>query len=155
MVEQIIEIIEMLGRDPHRLAQDPCVGAFAADQALAHPLVHQRLDRLAIELDVEPFGHPPDFGAERGIAVDHRHPVDRLVEIFDDRLRPDQRDALVGLDHHRRFARRVQVDELVALFPRVLAHQLMADAFLGKDQPDLARKGAQRELEELPHGGQL
>jgi hypothetical protein len=29
----------------------------------------------------------------------------------------------------------------------------MADAFLGEDQANLARKGAQRELEELPHGG--
>jgi hypothetical protein len=29
----------------------------------------------------------------------------------------------------------------------------MPDALLGEDQPDLARKGAQRELEELPHGG--
>ena len=47
---------------------------------------------------------------------------------------------------------RVQVDELVALLPRVLAHQLMADALLGEDQADLARKGAERELEELPHG---
>ena len=66
--------------------------------------------------------------------------------------RADERDALVGLDHHRRLAGRVQVDELVALLPRILAHQLVADALLGEDQPDLARKRAQRELEELPHG---
>jgi len=78
------------------------------------------------------------LGAERGIAVDHRHAVDRLIEIFDDRLRADQRDALIGLDHHRRLARRIQVDELVPLLPRVLAHQLMADALLREDKPNLS-----------------
>ena len=41
------------------------------------------------------------------------------------------------------------------LLPRVLAHQLMADALLGEDEADLAGKGAQRELEELPHARQL
>jgi len=61
-----------------------------------------------------------------------------LIEIFDDRLRADERDALVGLDHHRSFARGVQIDELVALLPRVLAHQLMPDPLLGEDEPDLA-----------------
>ena len=84
--------------------------------------------------------------------MDHRHAVDCLVEIFDDRLRSDKRDALVGLDHRRSFARRVQIHELVALLPWVLAHQLMADALLCEHEPNLARKGAQRELEELPHG---
>ncbi len=84
--------------------------------------------------------------------MDHGHAVDRLVEIFDDRLRPDQGDALVRIDHHRSLARGVQVDELVAFLPGILAHQLVADALLREDQADLARKGAQRELEELPHG---
>src|SRR3712207_7575985 len=41
----------------------------------------QRLDDLPVELDVEPFGHAPDLGSQRGIAVDHRHSVDRLVQI--------------------------------------------------------------------------
>ena len=112
------------------------VSGLAADEALAHPLVHQRLDRLAVELDVEPFGHAANFGAELAVAVDHRHAVDRLIEIFDDGLRTDQGNALVGLDH-RRLAGRVQVDELVALLPGVLAHQLMADALLGEDEPYL------------------
>src|SRR6185503_12660126 len=62
-------------------------------------------------------------------------------------------DALVGLDHHRSLAGGIEVDELVALLPRVLAHQLMADAFFREHQTDLAGKGAERELEELPHGG--
>ena len=84
--------------------------------------------------------------------MDHRHSVDGLIEIFDDRLRPDQGDALVGVDHDRRFAGGVEVDELVAALPRVLAHQLRGDSLLGQDEPDLARKGTQRELEELPHG---
>ena len=83
--------------------------------------------------------------------MDHRHPVDGLVQIFNDGLGADQGDALVRLDHHRRFARRIEVHELVTTLPRILAHQLMADALLGEDESDLARKGAQRELEELPH----
>src|SRR5207237_2227906 len=109
--------------------------------------------RLAIKFDVEPLGHPADLCAQGRISVDHRHAIDGFVEIFDDWLRPDQRHALVRLDHHRGFARRVQVDELVALLPWVFPHQFMAYAFLGKDQPDLPRKGAKRELEKLPHGG--
>ena len=141
VVQQIIDIIEMLGRGPHRLAQNPRVGAFPVDQALAHPFVHQGLDRFAIELGVEPFGHPPDFRPERAIAVDHRHPVDRLVEIFDDRLRTDQGDALVGLDHHRRLARRVQVDELVPLLPRVLPHQLWPTPFSASTSRTFLEKG--------------
>src|SRR5260221_10120341 len=86
------------------------------------------------------------------MAVDHGHAVDGLVEIFDDRLRADEGDRLVGLDHHRSFTSGVQVHELVSALPRIFAHQLMADAFLGEDEPDLARKGAEGELEELPHG---
>ena len=142
----------MLGRDPHRFAQHARVGAFAVDQPLPHPLVHQRLDRLAVELDVEPFGHPPDLGAKRA-----------LPWIIGIRSTVSSKYSTIGCDPMRVTAwsgstitgvspGRVQVDELVALLPRVFAHQLMADAFLGQDQPDLARKGAERELEELPHG---
>src|SRR4029453_9795511 len=50
-----------------------------------------------------------------------------------------------------RLASRVQVDELIALLPRVLAHELMPNPLLGEDKSDLARKWAQRELEQLPH----
>jgi hypothetical protein len=84
--------------------------------------------------------------------VDHRHAVDRLVEIFDDRLRSDQGCSLVRFDNNRRFAGGIEIDELVALLPRVLANELMADSLLGQDEPDLAGKGAERELEELPQG---
>src|SRR5947209_8203947 len=94
VVEQIIEIVEMLGRGPHRLAEDARVGALAIDQSLSHPLVHQRLDRLPIKLDIEPFGHAPDLGAKRGIAVDHRHSIHGLIKIFDHWLRADKSDPL-------------------------------------------------------------
>ena len=70
--------------------------------------------------------------------MDHRHPIHRLIEIFDDGLRPDQGHRLIRLDHHRGLARRVQVDELVALLPRVLADQFMPDALFRQDQADLA-----------------
>src|SRR5437763_10212009 len=142
----------MLGCGSHRFAQDTRVGALAIDEALSHSLVHQRLDRLPIKLDIEPFGHAPDLGAKRGIAVDHRHSIHGLIKIFDHWLRADKIDPLVRLNHHRSFTGGVQVHELVAAFPRVLAHQFMADTLLGEDQADLARKGAERELEELPHG---
>src|SRR3954449_10832031 len=87
MIEQVIEIIEMLRRGPHRLAQHSCVGALAIYQPLSHSLVYHWLVGLEIELDVESFGDAPDFGSKRCISVDHRHTVDCLVEIFDDRLR--------------------------------------------------------------------
>ena len=35
----------------------------------------------------------------------------------------------------------------------LVAHELVADAFLGEHEPDLPGKRAERELEELPHGG--
>ena len=60
-------------------------------------------------------------------------------------------DALVGIDHHRGLAGGVEVDELVALLPRVFAHQLMRDSLFRKDQSDLPRKRAQRELKQFPH----
>ena len=60
--------------------------------------------------------------------------------------------ALVGLDHHRSLARGVEVHELVAAFPRILAHELVANALLSQDQADLARERTERELEQLPHG---
>ena len=84
--------------------------------------------------------------------MDHRHSIHGLIKIFDHWLRADKIDPLVRLNHHRSFTGGVQVHELVAAFPRVLAHQFMADTLLGEDQADLARKGAERELEELPHG---
>src|SRR6185312_9882761 len=89
MVEQVIEIIEVLRSRAHGLAQNPRVWTLAIDEPLPHSLVHQRLDRLAVELDVEPFGHPADLCTKRRIAVDHRHAIDGLVEIFDDRLGAD------------------------------------------------------------------
>ena len=46
----------------------------------------------------------------------------------------------------------IEVHELVAPLPRIFAHQLVADALFGEDQADLARKGTERELEQLPHG---
>ena len=57
-----------------------------------------------------------------------------------------------GSTMHRRLAGGVQVDELVAPLPRIFAHQLVRDALLGEHQADLAREGAERELEQLPHG---
>ena len=152
VVEQVIEIVEMLARDPHRFAQDARVGALAVDQALSHPLVHQRLDRLSVELDVEPFGHPPDFGADTALPwiIGMRSTVSSKYSAIG--CEPDQRDALVGLDHHRGFARGIEVHELVTPLPRAFAHQLVTDALFGKDQPHLARKRTERELEQLPHG---
>ena len=73
-------------------------------------------------------------------------------EVVEPLMNERMRKRLVRLDHDRRFSGRIQVDELVALLPRIFAHQLMADALLRQDQADLARKGAQRKLEELPHG---
>src|SRR4051794_714781 len=143
----------MFGSDAHRLPQHARVRTFATDQALPHPLVHQRLDRLAVELDVKPFGHSANLRAQRAIAVDHRHAIDRLIQIFDDMLRTDESHHLFGLDHERRLAGGVQVVKLVAFLPRVLAHQLVADTLFREDKPDLARKRAQGELEKLPHEG--
>ena len=69
------------------LAKHARVRTFAVDEAFAHPLVHHhRLDSLAIQFDVEPFGHAANLSAKLGIAMDHRHPIDGLIEIFDDRL---------------------------------------------------------------------
>ena len=44
-----------------------------------------------------------------------------------------------------------KIDEFVAAFPRRFAHQLIADTLLAQQKPDLARKGTERELVELPH----
>jgi len=95
--------------------------------------IDQRLNDLAVEFLVEPFDQAADLGAENGIAVDHRHSVDGLVEIFDDRLRANERDALVGLDHDRGLTSGIEVHELVAALPRILAHQLMRNALLAED----------------------
>ena len=72
MVEQVIEVIEVPVGDPHRIPEHARIGAFAADQAPAHPFVHQRLDRFTIELLVEPFDEPADLGPaqQRPEAVD-------------------------------------------------------------------------------------
>ena len=67
--------------------------------------------------------------------------------------RADQRRPRLAVDQDRRFAGGIEVDELVPLLPWVLAHQLMPHALLGEDEANLAGKGAERELEELPHGG--
>jgi hypothetical protein len=67
-------------------------------------------------------------------------------------LRIDQHDAARFLDQHRCPAGGIEVGELVALKPGRLADQLMGDALLGQHQPDLARKGTEGELVELPHG---
>ena len=155
MIEQIVKIVEVAVGDLHCFAQHAGVGGFLADQALAHAFVHQRLDHLAKQLVVEPLGEAADFGAGGGVAVQHGRLVDGLVEIFDDRLAADQRQAEVGFDQHRGLARRIEVDELVAPLPRIFAHQFMRDALFAKHEPDLAREGAQRELEQLPHGGTL
>jgi len=79
--------------------------------------------------------------------VDHRHAVDGLVEIFDDRLAPDQGHALVLFDQHRGFASGIEVDELIAPFPRIFAHKFVRDALFSEDEADLAREGTERELE--------
>ena len=128
-------------------------GEFAADQPLAHPLVHQRLDHFA------------DTASRRTIATaaGSRRATTALPWIIGilstvsskystDRLAADQDDAGLAVDQHRRLAGRVQVDELVAPLPRIFAHQLMRDALLAEDQPDLAGKGTERELVQLPHG---
>ena len=152
MVEQVIEIVEVPVGDLHRLAKHCRIGTFATDQPLAHPLVHQRLDHFAKQFLVEPLGQPADLGTHRRIAVEHRRLVDRLVEIFADRLASDQGQAKLGLDQHRGLARRIEVHELVASLPRIFAHQFMRHALLAEHQANLARKGTERELEQLPHG---
>ncbi len=153
VVEEIVDIIEVVVGDLHRLAQDAGVGRAVGDEALAHPLVHQRLDHFAEQFFVEPVRQPADLGAGDAVAVDHRHAVDRLVEIFADRLASDQHRACCLVDQHRGLAGGVQIDKFVAPLPRIFAHQLMRYAFLAKHQPDLAREGTKRELEQLPHGG--
>src|SRR3546814_2481486 len=56
------------------------------------------------------------------------------------------------VDHHRGASGGVEVDELVAAFPRRFAHQFISDALFAQQKTDLARKGTERELIELPHG---
>src|SRR5579875_1305402 len=48
MIKQIVEVIEMFGRGSHGAAEDARVRWFAIYQSLAHSLVHQRLDVLAV-----------------------------------------------------------------------------------------------------------
>src|SRR5690606_18131941 len=55
------------------------------------------------------------------------------------------------IDHHRGAARRVQIDEFVAPLPRRFAHQFVTHALFAQQKADLARKGTERELIELPH----
>ncbi len=119
------------------------------NEPLDHALEHQRLDDLGIELLVKPGDEPSDFRARGRVASDHRRLVDRLFEIFADHVRIAQRQ--LPLHHHRRLAGGVEVDELVALQPGRFADQLIAHALLAEHQPDLAGKGAERELEEVPH----
>src|SRR3546814_19097780 len=55
------------------------------------------------------------------------------------------------ISHHRRAARRIHVEEFIPLQPRGLAHQIIADPLFAEQEPDLARKGTERKLIELPH----
>src|SRR3546814_16686457 len=55
------------------------------------------------------------------------------------------------ISHHRRAARRIHVEEFIPLQPRGLAHQIIADPLFAEPEPDLARKGPERKLIELPH----
>src|SRR3546814_6390242 len=50
-----------------------------------------------------------------------------------------------------RAARRIHVEEFIPLQPRGLAHQIIADPLFAEQEPDLARKGTERKLIELPH----
>src|SRR3546814_2202511 len=45
----------------------------------------------------------------------------------------------------------VHVEEFVAALPRRFAHEFVPHALFAEQEPDLARKGAKRELIELPH----
>jgi hypothetical protein len=151
VVEQIVGIIHMRVGALHRFAQDARIGRGAIDDPLAHPLMQQRGHHVAIEILVEPGRQPPDLRPPGSAAADQREFFHRLLEIFADRLRIDERDAPLRIGHHRRAARRVHVQKLVALRPGRFAHQIIADAFLAQQKPHLARKGTEGELIELPH----
>ena len=118
---------------------------------LDHPLVEQRLRHVAIELRIEPRHQPADLGPIGRRAVDHRDALDRFLEIFAYRHRIDQDDAPLVIGHHRGLPGGVHVDESVAPFPGVFAHQLIADILLVEQDAELARERTQRELIELPH----
>ena len=152
MVDQIVDIVEMVVRRLHRLAQRAAVGGLAVDDALLHPLEQQRARHLVKEILVEPRDQTADLGTLRGGAVDHRLALDRLLEIFGDRIAVDQHLPATLVDHHRGAAGGVEVDELVAPLPRRLAQQFIADPLFAQQKPDLAGKGTKRKLIELPHG---
>jgi len=71
---------------------------------------------------------------------------DGFLKIFADDLGIDQDGLGPDLDHHRGFARRVQVLKFVALLPWRFAHEFIADRFLPQEKPDLARKRTKRKL---------
>ena len=152
VVDQIVDIIEMLVRGLHRLAQRAGIGGLAVDDALLHPLEEQRPGNLEIEILVEPGDEAADLGAIGGGAVDHRCALDRFLKVFADRPAVAQGQPALRVVQHRHPARRVEVEKFVARFPRVFTPQLVADALLGHQQTQLAAEGAQGELEELPHG---
>src|SRR5690606_18505154 len=101
---------------------------------------------------VEQRGQAADFRPSGCCAEDQRALVDRLLEELADRLAVDQRQVLLFEPQHRSAPRRIERIERVAAIPRMLAHQLIADALLAQREPDFAAEWTKGEVIELPHG---
>src|SRR3546814_9397312 len=75
----------------------------------------------------------------------------RISDWSSDVCSSDLQQVLIRIGHHRRLPGRVHVEEFVAALPRRFAHEFVPHALFAEQEPDLARKGAKRELIELPH----
>ena len=155
VIDQVIDIIEVAIGKLHSLTQHLAVGRLPVDQSLLHTFVQQRLGDITIKLLVEPRDQPPDFGAIRCRAADHRVGRNGLIDIFADRDRVRQSDVTFRVAHHRRPSGRVHMQKVVALLPRVFANEAVGDAFFPEQQTNFARKGTKRILMEMPHIGRV
>jgi len=117
MVDQIVDIVEMLVRPAHRLAQDFGVGRFTPDQPFVHPFVQHRRGDIAEKLLVKPGNQPADLRPVDCGAIDHRNLFNGFLDIFADRHAVDQTDFRPGMFHHRRPAGRIHRQKIIALIP--------------------------------------
>ena len=155
VIDQVIDVIEVLVCQLHRLAQHAAIGGLAIDQPFLHPLVQQRRGDIAEEVFVEQRGQAANFGAGGGGTVDQRVLVHRLFEVFADRATIAQGNPALAFMHHRGAPGRIEREEIVARFPRVFAPQFIRHALFAELQADLAAERTQGELVKLPHAAAL
>ena len=126
----------------------PAAGAGAHKPSVDFFIGNETTD-FVVKLVIKPGDQAAHFGARQPARRQERQGTALFLKPFGNRVMPGNRARIA--DQYRRFARRVQHQEIEAAFPRAFFNKFHGEFFFAKHQTNFARKRADRLMKKTCH----